>query len=79
MKGAQEPDLIDFEGFGLDLADEEDNGGDIHGELDSNERHHGQNKKTDKLMKEFAKLVLGTDANIIMDPRKSRHANQTTA
>ena len=72
------PQFIDFEGFGLPsqnfaAGEDEEGEGDIDGEAGA-EGRAGRERKAEKLRKEFSKLVLGHDKQIMMEPlsRKSR-------
>ncbi len=71
----QKDELVGFEGFGLELDDDKDEALDfIEDGLDKSAR---QNKKTEKLRKELAKLALGTDANICMESIQTKNRRKT--
>lgn len=63
-------ELIDFEGFGL--VDEDDEQDQLDFYVDEADKSARVNKRTEKLRKELAKLALGTDANICMQPKSRR-------
>ena len=67
LRQAQQNDYIDYEGFGLSQGLELDDVDGIAGD-----KAQKQNRKTEKLRKEFAKLLNGKDQNIMMEPRKTR-------
>ena len=70
--GEKREDMINFEGFGLNFEEDKDQqgAGGVGGSGPSGE--HKANKRAEKLRKEFEKLLLGTDTQIVKDaPRRT--------